>query len=60
MKTLPLTPQLIQTLSYYTLCRLADYLKIVCPLDLKEGDIEGTITLDDRGNYISAAAKLTE
>jgi hypothetical protein len=53
MITETITPGLISNLSYYTLCKLADYLGIVNP---KQVNITGTITLDSLGNFMSANA----
>lgn len=53
MITQQITKELIASLSYYSLCRLADYLHVVNP---KKVDVIGTITLDDLGNYVSAKA----
>ncbi len=53
MTTQDITPKLLASLSYHSLCKLADHLHVVNP---KKVDVTGTITLDDQGNYISAKA----
>lgn len=45
-----ITPQLIESLSYYSLCKLADYLKVVNPKQVK---VVGSLTLDELGNFVS-------
>ena len=54
MATQPITKELIASLSYYSLCKLADHLHIVNPVQV---EIRGTLTLDELGNYISADAE---
>jgi hypothetical protein len=53
MATQPITAELVNSLSYYSLCKLADHLHIVNP---RQVEIKGTITLDKLGNCISADA----
>jgi hypothetical protein len=53
MNTQIITPELIQSLSYYSLSKLADHLHVVNP---KRVIVSGTITLDELGNYVSAKA----
>jgi len=53
MTTQTITPELINSLSYYSLCKLADHLRVVNP---KKVNVTGTITLDELGNYVSAKA----
>ena len=47
----PITTELVNRLSYYSICKLADYLHIANP---RQVELRGTITLDEVGNYISA------
>lgn len=47
-------------LSYYTLCRLADETRVVyphyaLPPAIERGEYEGTLTLDELGNFVSFA-----
>jgi hypothetical protein len=51
MTTHPITQELINSLSYYSACKLADQLHVVNP---KQVQLRGFITLDQLGNYISA------
>ena len=53
MTTQSITKELIASLSYYSLCKLADHLHVINP---KNVNVTGTIELDDLGNYISAKA----
>jgi hypothetical protein len=53
MNSQVITKKLIASLSYDSLCKLADHLHVVNP---KKVDVTGTIELDNLGNYISAKA----
>lgn len=50
-----ITPELVKFLSYYSLCKLSDYLNIVNP---RHVSISGTITLDEFGNFLGADARV--
>jgi hypothetical protein len=54
MFTQTITPELIQSLSYYSICKLSDCLMIANP---RQVNLRGTITLDEFGNYIDSDAE---
>jgi len=50
-----ITKELVKTLSYYSLCKLSDYLGIVNPM---QANVVGSITLDELGNFVDADAHI--
>lgn len=55
MQTLEITPQVISSLNYTALVKLAKHLQVCNP---RQVALKGTITLDDLGNFVSTDAEL--